>query len=57
VFVNPLAEHRRQPPGDPIPPTQLAGFRAVRDGALRQLTATVLADAASSKPDAVKALH
>ena len=54
AFVNPLLEHRRLPPGEPIPAVQLAAFRASRDRLLAQLSATVLADAAR-KPDAVKA--
>ncbi len=57
VFVNPLAEHRRLPPGEPIPAKALAGFRTSRDAMRRQLSATLLADAQRRKPDAVKALH
>jgi murein DD-endopeptidase MepM/ murein hydrolase activator NlpD len=36
VFVNPLTEHRRLPPGEPIPPEALDRFHAERD---RMLTA------------------
>jgi len=54
AFVNPLLEHRRLPPGEPIPAVQLAAFRASRDRLLAQLSAAVLADTAR-KPDAVKA--
>ena len=55
VFVNPLAEHRRLPPGDPIPAVHLATFGEARDGMIRQLSETLMTDAASSRPDAVKA--
>jgi murein DD-endopeptidase MepM/ murein hydrolase activator NlpD len=56
VFVNPLAEHRRLPPGDPIPAVHLTGFSTFRDGMLRQLSDSMLADsAAEKKPDAVRA--
>jgi murein DD-endopeptidase MepM/ murein hydrolase activator NlpD len=54
TFVNPLLEHRRLPPGEPIPTVQLADFRTLRDRLTAQLTGPVLADAAR-KPDAVKA--
>ena len=37
VFVNPLLEHRKLPPGEPVPPAHLAEFRAVRDDALERL--------------------
>ena len=39
VFVNPIAEHRRMPPGEPIPPIAMPAFRAVRDRALADLAA------------------
>jgi hypothetical protein len=55
VFVNPLAIHSRQAPGEPIPATELAAFRASRDRLLGQLSATLLAAAAETKPDAVSA--
>jgi murein DD-endopeptidase MepM/ murein hydrolase activator NlpD len=55
VFVNPLAEHRRQPPGEPIGAGALPAFRAARDGLLAQLSMTLVADAPRQKPDAVKA--
>jgi murein DD-endopeptidase MepM/ murein hydrolase activator NlpD len=54
VFVDPVAERRRQPPGEPIPARHLALFHSVRDRALHQIDATLLADAAR-RPDAVKA--
>lgn len=31
VFVNPLVEHRKMPPGDPIPKQHLADFKVARD--------------------------
>ena len=37
TFVNPLVEHRKLPPGDPVPEEHLPAFHAVRDAALRQL--------------------
>ena len=55
VFVNPLAAHARQSPGEPIPAVQLASFRTSRDRLLTQLTATLLAAAPATKPDAVSA--
>lgn len=57
VFVNPLAEHRKLPPGEPIPAAHLAAFRASRDSVVRQLSETVLAEAPRSKPDAVSAIR
>lgn len=38
TFVNPLIEHRKLPPGDPVPPDQLVAFREVRDRALALLS-------------------
>ena len=37
TFVNPLLEHRRLPPGDPVPEQHLEGFERVRDQALVRL--------------------
>jgi murein DD-endopeptidase MepM/ murein hydrolase activator NlpD len=37
TFVNPIAEHRRMPPGDPIPPALMAAFAAERDKAVALL--------------------
>jgi murein DD-endopeptidase MepM/ murein hydrolase activator NlpD len=42
-FVNPLLEHRRMPPGEPIPADHLEAFSAVRDAALAQLDLHVAA--------------
>ncbi|MGH8637913.1 MAG: M23 family metallopeptidase, partial [Burkholderiales bacterium] len=55
VFVDPVAERRRQPPGEPIPPSHLEAFRASRDSMLQDIENSVLADAARQRPDAVKA--
>ena len=54
VFVNPRVEHSRLPPGDPIPARLLNAFYELRDIA-RERMATALAEAAPSKPDAVRA--
>ncbi len=35
--VNPLTEHRKLPPGDPVPPDQLEAFKAERDKAIAKL--------------------
>lgn len=40
VFVNPLHEHRRMPPGAPVPPSDAPQFALVRDAALRALSVT-----------------
>ena len=37
VFVNPLIEHRKLPPGDPVPEKHLKAFQAVRDAALARM--------------------
>ena len=39
TYVNPITEHRRMPPGDPIPPALLAAFQAERDRLLVLLPA------------------
>ena len=58
VFVNPLTEHRKLPPGEPIPGAALASFRAARDGMLQQIATAVLASAPlQKKPDAVSAIQ
>jgi len=55
VFVNPLIEHRKLPPGEPIPAAQLADFRASADTTLQRLSATLSAEGSSPEPDAVRA--
>lgn len=57
VFVNPLLFHRSQPAGEPIASVHLAAFRAARDGALSQLSATLLAEGPRRNPDAVNAVR
>jgi murein DD-endopeptidase MepM/ murein hydrolase activator NlpD len=39
VFVNPIAEHKRMPPGEPIPASSMEAYREIRDEALTQLAA------------------
>jgi murein DD-endopeptidase MepM/ murein hydrolase activator NlpD len=58
VFVNPLAEHRRLPPGAPIPSAHLETFTLARDAARSELSKTLLAfgpPPPAGKPDAVAA--
>lgn len=38
VFVNPVLERQRMPPGEPIPPSMLAAFQVTRDQVLAELT-------------------
>jgi murein DD-endopeptidase MepM/ murein hydrolase activator NlpD len=56
TFVNPVAVHSRQAPGEPIPAVQLAAFKSSCDGVLSRLSTTLLAEAPRQKPDAVSAL-
>ncbi len=56
VFVNPVAVHSRQAPGEPVPATLLATFQASRDALLGRLSATLVADAPRQKPDALPAV-
>jgi murein DD-endopeptidase MepM/ murein hydrolase activator NlpD len=53
AFVNPLVEHRKLPPGEPIPPAQLAAFRTQRDQTLQALSTTLAAEGPRQKPDAI----
>lgn len=55
AFVNPLAEHSRMPPGDPLAGVHLAEFRQSLEQ-VRGRMATVYADAAKG-PDAVRAIQ
>ena len=57
VFVNPVTAHRQQPAGEAIASIHLAAFRDARDGVLRQLSNTLVAEAPRAKPDAVTAVH
>ena len=36
-FVNPLVEHKKLPPGEPVPDRHLTAFYEVRDQALRRM--------------------
>jgi murein DD-endopeptidase MepM/ murein hydrolase activator NlpD len=56
VFVNPLAAHSRQAPGEPIPAAMLGSFMSARDELLGRLSSALLAEAPKQKPDAVPAL-
>jgi len=55
VFVNPLIEHRKLPPGDPIASTQLTAFRAAAESTLQRLASTLSAHGPTQKPDAIAA--
>ena len=55
VFVNPLTEHRKLPPGEPIAAIHRPAFLAARDGVVQQIAATLAADSPRQKPDAVSA--
>jgi hypothetical protein len=50
VYVNPLTEHRRMPPGDPIPASLMAAFAAERDAAAALLPAAASRPSASGDP-------
>jgi murein DD-endopeptidase MepM/ murein hydrolase activator NlpD len=56
AFVDPLAEHRKLPPGEPIPAASMMDFRAVRDGVLQQITTALLSADAPGTHDAVGAV-
>jgi murein DD-endopeptidase MepM/ murein hydrolase activator NlpD len=47
VFVNPVAEHARQAPGDPIAGVQLAAFKTGRDSVLKEMAAALATRAAA----------
>jgi murein DD-endopeptidase MepM/ murein hydrolase activator NlpD len=57
VFVNPVAAHSRQAPGEPVPSTELAAFSESRDQVLSRLSSTLSASAPKQKPDAVPAIR
>jgi murein DD-endopeptidase MepM/ murein hydrolase activator NlpD len=48
VYVNPLVEQKRLPPGEPIPPAQMAAFSSARDALVSQLGGPVQAPALAS---------
>jgi len=56
-FINPLVEHGRMPPGEPIPAALVATFFTSRNALRDQLSATIVTDAAQKKPDAVPGVH
>jgi len=56
-FVNPLAEHRKLPPGEPISPASIAAFRAARDRVLEGMSRSLAAAGSAHKPDAVAAVR
>lgn len=56
-FVNPLAEHRKLPPGEPVPDGSVSAFRAARDGLLREMSTALVTAQGSHKPDAVAAVR
>lgn len=56
VFVNPLVEHRKQPPGEPISAALRGAFSDQRNRLLAQLK-TGLTDQPRATPDAVKAIQ
>ena len=55
VFVNPLVEHRKLPPGEPIASAQLAAFRSAAESTLHRLTSMLSAQGPTQKPDAIAA--
>jgi hypothetical protein len=57
VFVNPVAVHSRQAPGEPIPSAQLAAFSSSRDQVLSRLSSSLSARGPQQAPDAVPAVH
>jgi murein DD-endopeptidase MepM/ murein hydrolase activator NlpD len=48
AFVNPLREHRNMPPGDPVPASELDGFRIEREKAMAIFVAPGGSDSSSS---------
>ena len=57
VFVNPLAEHRKLPPGEPVPAGSLSAFTSARDALLREMSTARAAADAPLKHDAVTAVR
>jgi murein DD-endopeptidase MepM/ murein hydrolase activator NlpD len=55
AFVDPVAERRRQPPGEPRPAAHLAAYRTARQDMLDQIGGAMLADAPRQRPDAIAA--
>ena len=57
MFVDPVRERRRQPPGQPISDRQMDAFLTARDDLLRRIAATPSPEDFRQKPDAVRAAH
>jgi murein DD-endopeptidase MepM/ murein hydrolase activator NlpD len=57
TFVNPLAEHRKLPPGEPVPDGSLSAFNSARDALLREMSTARAASDAPLKHDAVTAIR
>jgi murein DD-endopeptidase MepM/ murein hydrolase activator NlpD len=57
VFVNPVAVHSRQAPGEPIGSAQLGDFSRSRDQVLSRLSSSLSAAGPRQKPDAAPAVH
>lgn len=54
-FIDPVAERRRQPPGEPIAPEHVAAFRDGRNAMLQRIETTLLAERSRPQPDAIGA--
>ena len=48
VFVNPIIEHQKMPPGEPIPTTLAADFRLMRERALSRMVQAPAAEGVAS---------
>ena len=55
VFVDPVAERRNLPAGDPVPPHLMASFVAARDKARAKLSNGVPGNAMAARADATRA--
>jgi murein DD-endopeptidase MepM/ murein hydrolase activator NlpD len=55
AFVNPLAAHSKQAPGEPIPASELPRFRSMRERLIAQLSSALPADVPAQKADAIPA--
>jgi len=55
IFVNPVAVHSRQAPGEPIAAAQVAAFQVSADSLRTRLTSTLAAEAPQQKSDAIRA--
>ena len=57
AFVNPLTEHRKLPPGEPVPAGSLSAFNSARDALLREMSTPRAAADAPLEHDAVTAVR